>query len=133
MVRGDRRLRCPARARAPGRGAVDIDLFYRFLRAGARVRYEPTLLVHHARATRAERLARRSPYGYGMGAACAKWLRERDAHALGVFAAWLALRLVRLVRAGLHRRLGGVREELLVLAGTVRGLAWGLYALEPAR
>lgn len=118
---------------APGRGGVDMDLFYRLLRAGARIMYEPDSLVYHERATRAGRLGRRVPYGYGMGACCSIWLVRGDGHALRVLARWLMMRLRRL--------LGGVRaangllvyEETLVLVGTVGGLIYGLRAEVPQR
>lgn len=118
---------------SPGRGAVDIDLFYRLLRAGARVRYEPSLLVYHERKTRRERRARRVPYGYGMGAACAIWLRERDWYALRVFGTWIAMRGALLARAAGRRHWASVWEELLVLGGTARGVMHGLRTKEPVR
>jgi GT2 family glycosyltransferase len=117
---------------APGRGAADIDLFYRLLRAGARVGYEPSMLVYHERKPLNERLARRVPYGFGMGAACALWLRQRDRCAVSVLANWLLLRL-RLGATSLRRRQWlGVWEEVLVLTGTARGLVHGLRAPEPS-
>jgi GT2 family glycosyltransferase len=108
---------------SPGRGAVDIDLFYRLLRAGARARYEPSLVVFHERKTKQERVARRVPYGYGMGVACAKWLREGDWCAARVLAAWVLLRMARAAGALPRRRWPLVWEELLVLGGTAQGLA----------
>jgi GT2 family glycosyltransferase len=110
----------------PGRGALDMDLFYRVLRAGGGALYEPAALVSHERTTRAGRLARRHPYGFGMGAMCAIHLRARDTYAAFMLAAWVALRL-RLVGAGLmRRRLVVLREEMLVLAGTVAGIVHGM-------
>ena len=111
---------------SPGRGACDIDLFYRLMRAGARAAYEPELLVLHERATRGQRLARRVPYGFGMGSACAIWLRERDGRALRVLANWLGLRIGRIVSSLRDRNWLGVWEEALVLGGTARGLLHGL-------
>jgi len=110
---------------APGQGGVDMDLFYRLLRAGARIRYDPRCLVHHARATRQGRLARRAPYGHGIGAAVAIWLRERDTYAIVVLARWLELRLRRLFEGIFRRNPLLVYEEALVLAGTARGLLFG--------
>jgi GT2 family glycosyltransferase len=110
----------------PGRGALDLDLFYRVLRAGGPALYEPAALVEHERATRAARLARRRPYGFGMGAMCAIHLRAGDLYALLMLAAWIGLRL-RLAAAGLlRRRPAAVREEALVLAGTAAGTVHGV-------
>jgi GT2 family glycosyltransferase len=111
---------------APLKGGLDMDLFYRILRAGGRARYEPAVLVFHERTTREERLARRTWYGFGMAAAISLWLRERDAFALRVLGSWLLMRGALLIRAGANGRWSGVHEELLVLGGTVRGLIRGL-------
>lgn len=110
---------------SPGLGGLDMDLFYRLLRAGAHVRYEPAVRVYHERKSRRERLLRRVPYGYGMGACCVLWLRQRDAYGLRVLVAWIGFRLRLLVRALIRGRVAGVHEELLVLAGTLRGLVYG--------
>ncbi len=110
----------------PGRGGLDMDLFYRVLRAGGPALYEPAAVVGHERATRVGRLARRHPYGFGMGAACGIYLRDRDAYAVPLIAAWIGLRL-RLVAAGvLRRRFAVLREEALVLAGTAAGIVHGM-------
>ena len=111
---------------SPGHGGVDMDLFYRLLRAGTPACYEPSLLVLHEQKLPEERHDRRAFYGFGMAAACVLWLREgRDRYALRVLAEWLGLRLGLAARALLRRRWGAVREELLVLTGTARGLVYG--------
>jgi O-antigen biosynthesis protein len=112
---------------SPALGGVDMDLFYRFLRAGARARYEPSALVLHERTTKQGRISRRTAYGYGMGACITLWLREgRDRYAWRVLAAWLRMRTLLLARAARHGRWQGVYEELLVLKGTLLGLLHGL-------
>jgi len=109
-----------------GQGALDMDLFYRVLRAGGRARYEPSAVVRHEPATRQGRLERRRPYGYGMGAACAMRLREGDRYAARLMLGWIALRLRVLARGLLSARWLALREEALVLGGTAAGFAHGL-------
>jgi GT2 family glycosyltransferase len=117
---------------SPGQGGVDMDLFYRLLRAGARIRYEPDLLVYHERTSQTGRLARRTPYGYGMGACCSIWLRQGDRHALRVLVRWLLMRGKRLFDGLRQRQWMLVYEEVLVLQGTLRGLVYGLRVPMPA-
>ena len=135
QLRGSARVaRCSSwerratRTGSPGRGGVDMDLFYRLLRADACIRYEPACVVFHSRATRQERRARRGPYGYGVGANVAIWLREGDLYAFWVLAKWLALRLRRAVTGMLARDWTLAHEEVLVLAGTASGLLFGIRA-----
>lgn len=108
---------------APLRGGADMDLFRRVLRTGAPGRYDPELVVLHEQATIAERLARRIPYGFGMGACLALWHRQGDAGVPAVARAWIRLRLGRLVAGARSGDLLRMREELMVLWGTVRGVA----------
>jgi hypothetical protein len=105
-----------------------MDLFYRLLRSGARIRYEPAAVVFHERQPRDRRLASRSSYGRGIGACCGLWLRGRDLHALRVLGGWLRMRGGLAAGALRRRQWSGVREELLVLGGTARGLVYGLRA-----
>jgi glycosyltransferase involved in cell wall biosynthesis len=51
------------------RAAEDVELLERLLASGARVVYTPDAVVYHQRKRPSERLARRIPYGFGMGAA----------------------------------------------------------------
>lgn len=120
---------------SPGQGGVDMDLFYRLAQAGARIRYEPEVLVYHERVTRKGRLDRRVPYGYGMGACCALWLRQHDRNAVRVLRNWTFLRARRLLSGLAEGDFLRVREELLVFAGTAKGLihGWRLRDQRPSR
>jgi hypothetical protein len=116
---------------APGCGAVDIDLFYRLARAGACVRYEPDVLVYHQRTDRAGRLARRVPYGFGMGAFCALHYFQGDRRSLRILFRWLVFRAGSLLHALKHRRGMAAYEEALVLWGTLGGVLFGLRGRSP--
>jgi GT2 family glycosyltransferase len=107
-------------------GGADMDLFYRLLRAGAQLRYEPDLLVLHERQTLAGRLSRRGVYGYGAGVCCGLYLRQGDLYGLRLLGNWLGFRARRLAVATVRREWRTVREELLVLRGTLAGLLYGV-------
>lgn len=113
---------------SPARGGVDMDLFYRLLRTGARGRYEPALLVRHERESLAGRLGRRPMYGRGTGAWLAFLLRAGDLYALRLLAAWLRLRTGLLARAALRGHWGAVREEFVMLRSTGQGIVHGMRA-----
>jgi GT2 family glycosyltransferase len=107
----------------PGQGALDMDLFYRVLRAGGHGRYDPGAVVHHERVTQGARRQRRWLYGHGVGAMCVIRLRERDLFGLRLLAGWVALR-ARLIGSGLlDGRFETIGEEALVLGGTAAGMA----------
>jgi GT2 family glycosyltransferase len=111
---------------SPGRGAVDIDLFRRLLRAGARIRYEPRSVVRHQRQTRDGWRSRRFPYGYGMGAAAVYWIAAGDRRGFRLLADWILWRVLRLLKAAARRDADRALGEALMLGGTARGVLHGL-------
>jgi GT2 family glycosyltransferase len=115
-------------AGSPGRAAEDVDLLYRLLRSGARIRYEPRAVVYHERQSAERRRASRGAYGHGIGAFCALRASRRDLQPLVLLGRWAWLRLGLLTRAVLRGSARGAAEELAVLAGTVQGLAYGVRA-----
>ena len=108
-----------------------MDLFYRLLRAGARIRYEPESIVYHERQNKAGRIARRWMYGHGMAACCAIWLRQHDYYAWRMLGRWLGLRIRLLATAVWRRQWMSVYEESLVLKGSMKGLIYGWGVREP--
>lgn len=109
-----------------GQAGEDMDLLWRLLRAGARIRYDPEAVVHHQRQPRERRLASRSSYGRGMGACVGLRLRGGDAWALPILARWLLLRGGQAWRGLRRGERSALREEMLVLGGTAAGLFYGL-------
>ena len=117
-------------AGSPGLAAEDMDLFYRLLRSGAIVRYEPEAVVFHERQDGRRRLASRPSYGYGMGAFCALWARRRDPYAVWILGRWCYDRARALAASCVRGRWRRVHEESLMLRGAMRGLAYGLTQSE---
>jgi GT2 family glycosyltransferase len=112
-------------AGSPGKAAEDMDLFYRLLRAGARIRYEPDALVFHERASKTRRLKTRWSYGYGMGAFCSLWLRRGDSYALRLLGRWLRWQCWDFTLATARRQWLEAYQRWLSLRGTLGGLIYG--------
>lgn len=100
--------------------AEDIELIDRLLSAGASLKYEPAAIVHHEMKTVRERLARRYPYGFGMGALAAT---RTDSRFRQLAAAYLAMQVRALVGAAACAAPRGVVEPVLSVAGFAVG-AW---------
>lgn len=113
-------------AGSPGQAAEDMDFIYRMLAAGERVLYEPDAVIFHERQDFARRTASRWTYGYGIGAACGKWLRTKDPYALRLLGGWMLWRSRGLAAALRSREMRAAKEHSLMLRGTVAGLAYGL-------
>jgi glycosyltransferase involved in cell wall biosynthesis len=111
-----------------GKYADDTDLFYRLLRAGALVRYEPDALIYHERKSQGGRMATRWGYGFGIGAFCGIWLCRGDLFALHIIVHWLLLQCRLLVGAIGRRQWLQAYQRSLSLRGAVRGLVYGLRA-----
>lgn len=108
------------------RACEDIDLIYRMLRSGARIRYCPDAVVRHERVAAIRRRASRRSYGRGMGAFIGVHARRREVHAGVLLGAWVIDRLKRLARAAARFDAIGTVEEAIVLASTAGGLAYGV-------
>jgi hypothetical protein len=119
-------------AGSSGKAGEDIDLIYKFLLAGACIRYEPDALVYHERKSRAQHRATRWTYGMGIGAFCGLWLRSGDLFALRILSYWLRLQRGGLWGAIKDRDWPQVGDKQLMLRGTVSGLLYG-FRLHPAR
>ena len=102
------------------RAGEDLDLYRRMLGAGEVIVYEPDAVCRHEQKTPSERTARRWAYGMGAGSALGRWLRDGDLRAVVGIVRWTGLRL----RLAAGR--SSVRDELRVLAGTVRGMGHGV-------
>ena len=113
-------------AGSPGHAGEDMDVIHRLLNAGARIRYEPGAVVYHERQPSSRRARSRYDYGYGLGACCGLWIRERVPFAVRILGSWIAMRMRLFLRPGGAQGHSTRREELQVLRGTAAGLGYGL-------
>jgi GT2 family glycosyltransferase len=104
----------------PGLAGEDLDLVYRLLAAGGRIRFVPDAAVSHERQTVARRWQSRFAYGHGVGAMLGLGVRRGDMRLFTLLARWLIL------RARLAARDRPVREEARVLQGTIAGFSYGI-------
>ncbi|HEX8220664.1 MAG TPA: glycosyltransferase [Chloroflexia bacterium] len=119
-------------AGAPLKAGEDIDIIYRLLIAGARLRYEPAALIYHERQTLQRRIATRYGYGMGIGAFLAFRLRAGDPYAVRLLFNWLVTRSWVLAGNLRRRETRQLREEALFLQGTIAGLLRGIL-MNPRR
>lgn len=113
---------------SPGRAAEDMDLIHRLLSAGRTIRYEPAMLVFHARETPEHRRATRWGYGHGIGAMCALGSRRGDRRSPALLGRFALMRARRLRDAAAAGDPGAVRDELTMLSAIVAGVVYGLRA-----
>ena len=112
-------------AGSPGKAAEDTDLFYRLLRAGTVIRYEPELVIYHERQD-APRLIRSFwNYSYGIGAFFAKHARKGDLYAVYMISVWLFWLAWRTVGFIVRRNKVYAGEGVLSLRGCRHGLVYG--------
>ena len=109
-----------------GRAAEDIDVIYKLLRSGAKIKYHPDAIVYHELQTQSRRLETRFSYGYGMGAFCGKWLRQGDFYALRILCQWSFWNGKKLLMAMARFQGSEARQRAVSLQGTVSGIAYGL-------
>jgi GT2 family glycosyltransferase len=110
---------------SPGEAAEDTDLFYRLLRAGAVIRYEPDVVIYHERQD-ATRLKRSFwTYSYGIGAFTAKHARKGDLYAAYLLGVWLFWLIWRTASSIVRRNRVYAGEGILSLSGCSHGLAYG--------
>ncbi len=111
---------------SPGRAGEDADLFYRLLRAGARIQYDPDCVIYHERQSKERRQASRWSYGYGVGALCGTWLRRGDLFAMRMLGQWLVTQAWALAGSLRKREWWLAYTRLLSLGGIPPGLLYGL-------
>ena len=111
---------------SPGRAAEDMDLIHRLLSAGRTIRYEPAMLIFHARETREHRRATRWGYGHGIGAMCGLGARRGDRWSLRILSRFATMRTRNLARAVMARDAAAVGDELTMLCAIAAGAGYGL-------
>lgn len=112
-------------AGSPGQAAEDTDVFYRLLRAGAAIQYEPQVVIYHERQDSARLTQSFWTYSYGIGAFSAKHVRNGDLYVAYVLCMWLFWLIWRTGSSFFHRDRLYSGEALLSLRGCTRGLAYG--------
>jgi len=111
---------------SPGMAAEDIDLIYRLLDEGFRIRYEPDAIVYHERQSKDQRIASRYSYGFGIGVFCALWVRRGDRFLVRVLWSWLKSQAVAFTVATARWQRFEMLQRWLSLRGTLAGVIYGL-------
>lgn len=100
------------------RAAEDVDLLDRVVELGATIVYQPSAIVFHEMKTSKERMARRYPYAYGLGAMVAQRGPQSSLRLVASYSRMQALALARGVRALSARK---VAEPVLAMTGFAVG------------
>ncbi len=112
-------------AGSPGKAAEDTDLFYRLLRAGTVIQYEPELVIYHERQDATRLIRSFWNYSYGIGAFMAKHVRKGDLYAVYMLGVWLFWLVWRTASSMVRRNRIYAGEGLQSLRGCGHGLAYG--------
>ena len=112
-------------AGSPGKAAEDMDLFYRLLRAGTVIQYEPEALIYHERQETARLFRSFWNYSHGIGAFTAKHVRKGDLYAAYILGVWLFWLLWRTAGSVVRRNRVYAGEGFWSLRGCRHGLAYG--------
>jgi cellulose synthase/poly-beta-1,6-N-acetylglucosamine synthase-like glycosyltransferase len=110
---------------SPGKAAEDTDLFYRLLRAGMAIQYEPAMVVYQKRQDATHLIRSFWNYSYGIGAFTAKHFRRGDVFAAYSLVVWLFWLIWRTASSIVRRNKIYAGEGLLSLKGCSHGLAYG--------
>lgn len=108
-----------------GQAAEDTDLFYRLLRAGAVIQYEPKAVIYHERQDASRLTQSFWTYSFGIGAFSAKHLRKGDVYIAYILGVWLFWLIWRTGVSLLHRDRLLSGEGLQSLRGCTHGLVYG--------
>jgi GT2 family glycosyltransferase len=112
------------------RAAEDIELLDRMIGLHAKIVYEPEAVVYHEMKTQTERLLRRYPYGYGMGALLT---RRRGRGSLILAAHYARIQAHAFLRGASRLSPRETAEPLLSVAGFTAGAFRGFLDARSAR
>lgn len=109
---------------APLKSADDTEMFWRILKSGHSIVYEPAAVVRHKHGLDHEDVYK-TRYGYSFGGAAFMWENRRDALMLFMFCG----RLVQLLIKTAQYKLTGKRELLRSFSADLRGFwdGWSVY------
>ncbi len=100
------------------RTAEDIEFLDRVVASGRSIRYEPDAVVYHEMKPPSGRMARRIPYGFGMGAMMSRLPSGRRRRVRKLY---LRMQARALASALKHLRFRKVTETALMLSGAIAG------------